>query len=1054
MAIYDRGIDAGRHYLVLEYVPGGDFHDHVQRNGPLPLSEAIGVIRSVASGLKYAASRGLIHRDIKPSNILRSPRGEAKIIDLGLALQSHLEDERVTREGTTVGTVDYMAPEQARDSRATSILSDMYSLGCTFYYLLSGTPPFPGGDITDKLTRHARSPAPDIRDLRPDIPAGVAAILLRLLAKNPEDRYGNYDDLIAALDAAATTTDDQTPGIPLVPLDAEVDDDWVPPREVSSGGPPPGSLPLHDSDDALIPMASLAELALLTGEPPASPPHAEAGEMAPPLPRGHRSGGPTEPEDVESEVNILRTSSGRSATSWILSSTVIGAAFVILVVGIHQFMGGSRISGIADEDFSDFEDDAISIPNHERTGGPVSGIGTEQGSAGRRKFNQLPGKLGGISLPPPWIEPEDKDSVPGKNREDTFDPPNRRWTIPEWARTTAPEPASNPVVMVRRVPEPSGDLTKPTLHVALDEIRGGIAELADQGPLPIEDVNISGESRLIRARPGYRPILYVERASANSFRHPTSVLSLERKNIAFEGIDLVVNVLDLAARQTAFFACAGTDLTFKDCTITILNPRSSPFTFIRAEPSSVRPSRIRLQRTMVRGSFGPAVEMLCGQCDLVLDRTVILCGTGPVIRITSPDAANEHRICFMESVVAGPGPIIQQAKAENGAKTRPMLFRSYGSVFGRVQVPGVASVIASADAGRGAGQQVDWAGDRNLFAGWRGFFARGSEPTILVDDLAGVRSTWSATERDSLQILQGWPGHTDLATISPKDLDPFLPSDRREILAARARPGPGLFEKAAVGYPTPLRPETIDPAPTVRSPAGGDPGRIKSLLPDAKSGNSATGAPGPRRVPGGLVAVAVAGELAMNLQDIQWGGDLGAFLAARVTSEMKRVRIRVEGSGSHPFTPVQLPPGLDLEIRVEPGSQYRATFMVASASGDRSGLDRAPGWSPESARRHHPSRSRFSCREPDLDGKCPSRPLAMSAHSGSVFDGGERRVDSVSCIVNPAEVERSSPPVVHGTGRSTGMPDIRLGLDRERDGLDLGARPGASLVVELRSRGG
>ena len=100
----------------------------------------------------------LIHRDIKPSNILRTPAGQVKIIDLGLALQNEFEDERVTREGTTVGTVDYMAPEQARDSRATSIQSDIYSLGCTFYYLLTGVAAYPGGDITDKLTRHAKSP--------------------------------------------------------------------------------------------------------------------------------------------------------------------------------------------------------------------------------------------------------------------------------------------------------------------------------------------------------------------------------------------------------------------------------------------------------------------------------------------------------------------------------------------------------------------------------------------------------------------------------------------------------------------------------------------------------------------------------------------------------------------------------------------------------------------------------------------------------------------------------------------------------------------------------
>ena len=145
VTIYDRGIDRGRHYLVLEYVAGGDFHEYIRDHGPLPAAEAISVVKSVAAGLNYAATRGLIHRDIKPSNILRTPAGQIKIIDLGLALQNEFEDERVTREGTTVGTVDYMAPEQARDSRATSIQSDIYSLGCTLYYFLERRASFSGG---------------------------------------------------------------------------------------------------------------------------------------------------------------------------------------------------------------------------------------------------------------------------------------------------------------------------------------------------------------------------------------------------------------------------------------------------------------------------------------------------------------------------------------------------------------------------------------------------------------------------------------------------------------------------------------------------------------------------------------------------------------------------------------------------------------------------------------------------------------------------------------------------------------------------------------------
>ncbi|MFO0960156.1 MAG: serine/threonine-protein kinase [Isosphaeraceae bacterium] len=116
VAIYDRGFDKGRHYLTLEYVDGSDLHDHVQEHGPLPAEKAIQVIRQVALALRYAAARGLIHRDIKPANLLLGRDGTVKIIDLGLALQADDEDERVTRDGTTVGTVDYMA-EQARDSR-------------------------------------------------------------------------------------------------------------------------------------------------------------------------------------------------------------------------------------------------------------------------------------------------------------------------------------------------------------------------------------------------------------------------------------------------------------------------------------------------------------------------------------------------------------------------------------------------------------------------------------------------------------------------------------------------------------------------------------------------------------------------------------------------------------------------------------------------------------------------------------------------------------------------------------------------------------------------
>ncbi len=246
VAIYDRGSEDGRYYLVLEYVAGGDLHDRVRSQGPLSAAEAVRVIRGCAEGLRYAAAKGVIHRDIKPANILLTREGEPKLADLGLALQIEDEDERVTRDGTTVGTVDYMSPEQARDSRAISIRSDMYSLGCTFYHLLAGAAPFAGGDVPEKLRRHAQEPPPDVRRVRADVPPAVAKLIQRMMAKKPDARFKDYDELIATIDAL--------PPLPTTvegdPLYALFDDD----------GDAPLPVPAMDLGSHPVPSGSTAEM--------------------------------------------------------------------------------------------------------------------------------------------------------------------------------------------------------------------------------------------------------------------------------------------------------------------------------------------------------------------------------------------------------------------------------------------------------------------------------------------------------------------------------------------------------------------------------------------------------------------------------------------------------------------------------------------------------------------------------------------------------------------------------------------------------------------------
>jgi tRNA A-37 threonylcarbamoyl transferase component Bud32 len=195
----------GRLYLVMEHVPGLDLKQHVRQGGPLPVAQACAFIRQAALGLGYAHRHGIVHRDVKPSNLMLTPEGTVKVLDLGLARQvaqgGQGTDASLTPSGAVLGTFDYLAPEQARDPGAADARSDLYSLGCAFYELLTGRPPFHHHTELEKLVAHARDEPRPLRELRPDVPEAVAAVVHKLLAKRPEDRYPTAGALIYALDA-------------------------------------------------------------------------------------------------------------------------------------------------------------------------------------------------------------------------------------------------------------------------------------------------------------------------------------------------------------------------------------------------------------------------------------------------------------------------------------------------------------------------------------------------------------------------------------------------------------------------------------------------------------------------------------------------------------------------------------------------------------------------------------------------------------------------------------------------------------------------------------
>jgi len=266
-------------YFAMQFIPGPNLARRVQRVGPLSIGEACDFIRQAALGLSHIHEHGVVHRDIKPSNLaiteildaqealdaekLGMPLvpGQVKVLDLGMArlcevaVEGQPRQQALTRLGVVMGTMDYMAPEQGRDSRSVDARTDLYSLGCTLYFALTGKPPFPGGTPLQKLMHHQLDEPERIENLRPDVPPALAGIVRKLMAKNAAARFQTAAEVAAVLAAFCAAT----PPTAVIARAGE-----APPREVPVTTPGPAPLailvPTPEATAVAAPEFNLGEM--------------------------------------------------------------------------------------------------------------------------------------------------------------------------------------------------------------------------------------------------------------------------------------------------------------------------------------------------------------------------------------------------------------------------------------------------------------------------------------------------------------------------------------------------------------------------------------------------------------------------------------------------------------------------------------------------------------------------------------------------------------------------------------------------------------------------
>ena len=363
VAVFDAGSEDGVHYIVMEHVPGETLADVLQKGGRLHPNRAITIAASVADALGVAHAAGIVHRDVKPGNVMLTPDGRTKLMDLGIARS--IDGERITHASSILGTAGYISPEQARGDPVDH-RSDIYSLGCVLYEMLTGRQPFEAQDPLAVAYKHVHEPPAPPTSLEPSIPPGLEAVTLRAMEKEPAARFQSVSDMAAALDDRTVPVSPVTVTTPMPPLTVTTPPPTARtdtlPRRVDRARRRRPLIPLLLALAALALLGGLA-FALFGGDrpsglaPPADSPTPSASSSSSPSPS------PTPVDPVQGAVVALQGIVAQGVSDGTITDKAAEEIQKGLDEALHEFAGGDTEKAL--EKLSDLERKVDELVDHD-----------------------------------------------------------------------------------------------------------------------------------------------------------------------------------------------------------------------------------------------------------------------------------------------------------------------------------------------------------------------------------------------------------------------------------------------------------------------------------------------------------------------------------------------------------------------------------------------------------------------------------------------------------------------------------------------------------------